>query len=203
MSTRSIIVVTGKPKHGQDYTVRLYKHSDGYPTGNLPLIAEALTLAENKIRENAHTTEDLKEQPHAELIGQCIVAASLSVYGFGAHIDDEWVSDNRPGKRSEWSETFDPKKHLGNQGDLEWLYLVNQAEKSVSVFASQFGEDAQTSFSKGPTDPLTYIKKLYPEFQEVEASHIQVAIYRIEAFGYQFNPASKVIQFPKRKRGAK
>lgn len=36
MSTRSIIVITGKTYSGQSETIRLYKHSDGYPTGNPP-----------------------------------------------------------------------------------------------------------------------------------------------------------------------
>ncbi len=51
MSTRSIIVITGDGKHGTAQTIRLYKHSDGYPTGNLPIIAEALTKAKEQCKE--------------------------------------------------------------------------------------------------------------------------------------------------------
>lgn len=41
MSTRSLIVVTGSGRYNSVETFVLYKHSDGYPTGNLPIIEEA------------------------------------------------------------------------------------------------------------------------------------------------------------------
>lgn len=51
MSTRSIILVTGKDSYRGEKTVRLYKHSDGYPTGNLPIIADALKQANKLVND--------------------------------------------------------------------------------------------------------------------------------------------------------
>jgi len=46
MSTRSIFVVTGIDHIKDPITIRLYKHSDDYPSENLRISAAALERAE-------------------------------------------------------------------------------------------------------------------------------------------------------------
>lgn len=50
MSTRSIILVKGKGRYCEN-VIRLYKHSDGYPTANLPIIYNTLKICLDIIRE--------------------------------------------------------------------------------------------------------------------------------------------------------
>lgn len=180
MSTRSIIVLTGAAE-----TIRLYKHSDGYPTGNLPVILEAIENGQRLTKEHA---ERFKENPKlisVDTLCGLIIGAATSVYGMGARIDsyddDEAV----------YQEHFEPK-HLGNQSDLEWIYLINLDNQTLSIFGGGYtGEVPQVAFKNGEVDPVSYTKKLYPEYQDREAKETRELVSKIEALGFKVNPNSK------------
>ncbi len=177
MSTRSIIVVTGKGRYNEE-TTRLYKHSDGYPTGNLPIIRDALKRSIDQVDdENARWGDDsdMKSNLSVEQVVGHIIGESTSVYGQGAQLE----------------ETFREKfkqKHLGNQGDLEWIYLVDVTKKTVKVYGGGYsGEGPQHAFKKGVVDPLTYVECLREECQKQEAFEIEVAMRKIKQLGFKLN----------------
>lgn len=160
MSTRSIIVVTDKNK-----TKRIYKHSDGYPTHNLEIIAKAL--------------EDTKTL-------------------------DEIVTNLTTENKINVEEEFDfplnnnPEKCLGDQGDLEWMYVIDVENKIVNVYGKSWDTDNLTAFKKGPTNPLEYVKELSEEYQKEEADTIKRYVQAIKKIGYLINTTSNSVVFIKR-----
>lgn len=191
MSTRSIIVVTGRGNYSGDRTIRLYKHSDGYPTGNLPLIAEALTKAKEQCdAENKRFESSKPKTPIVDQVVGLLIGASSDVYGMGARIDDE-----DEGKLAIYSEKLKPK-HLGNQWDLEWIYIVDLNSNAVKIYGGGYtGQSPQHAYRKGMVDPMGYADQLKSEYQDRERQEIQSAINAIKASGFKVNS--------KRKRSAK
>lgn len=169
MSTRSVIVVTGKTIRGQDRTTRLYKHSDGYPTGNLPIIATAIEWAKD---QRAKGEKYLRMDRVVDFI-----AGKTDFGGTGARLEESY------------SEAFHPS-HLGSQGDLEWVYVVDCDDEAVYVFGGGYtGELPQKAYYKGTVEPRTYIKQLKSEYQYRELQAIEEAIAAIEATGFKVNPS--------------
>ncbi len=182
MSTRSIIVVTGRDLYDQDQTVRLYKHSDGYPTGVLPLISEALSKAREQCDADFERFKHKRRLPNVDQVVGILIGAATDVYGMGIRIDacDE--------DSAIYAEKFE-SKHLGCQGDLEWIYLVNLNDSTVKVYGGGYtGELPQKTYKIGTVDPLKYVDGLYPEYQASERCEIQEAISGIEALGFKVNP---------------
>lgn len=182
MSTRSIIIVTGKDLYENDRTVRLYKHSDGYPTGNLPLIYEALSKAKSQCDVDFERFKTKRRIPNVDQVVGILIGAATDVYGMGMRIDacDEDAAT--------YSEKFKPK-HLGCQGDLEWIYVVNLTDFTVKVYGGGYsGELPQYTYKNGVVDPLQYADQLYPEYQDSERKEIQDGINSIESLGFKVNP---------------
>lgn len=185
MSTRSIIVVTGREKHRDTgETIRLYQHSDGYPTGVLPEIHAGLKRAIDLCIEHENLFGD-KSGPDrftAELVAHCIVCASVTVYGPSARIDD----DN--GERAEY-EGYVAMSHFGNQSDLEWIYLVNLETRSIGVYGGGFsGDSPQVVVARGTVDPASYADKLKSEYQENERKNTRKLVQQLEELGFYINP---------------
>jgi len=158
MSTRSIIVITGKQRiHSKhDQTVRLYKHSDGYPTGNLPIIVETLKKAQKQIKAyNKGSIRSEKASLHVDQVVGLLIGEATSVYGQGANVD-AYGEDTGIGG------AFEPSL-LGKHGDVEWHYIVDLENKTVGIYG---GGDSQEAFKIGPADPFSYALNLYPEYQE-------------------------------------
>lgn len=106
MGTRSAIFIKSQ---GNNKTVskwhRFYKHWDGYPTGNLPLIDTIATL-HNKIKSNSiKSLVELSCQ-----LNQCkaeFEGTKLDLKSIMSHSD---------------------------HGDLEWVYILDLDSKEVKVF---------------------------------------------------------------------
>jgi hypothetical protein len=181
MSTRSIVLFTGQGTYSPE-TVRLYKHSDGYPTDNLRLIRDA--LKRSKDINKAQGDDSLKVPP--EGVAALLIGASVSVYGPAACIDDD---DGKPAIY--YGALFKPA-HLSTQCDLEWIYLVNLDAKTVSVYGGGFtGKAPQAAYKRGEVDPLTYALKLKQEFQDAAGARILELVAEIETMGYVVNPSLK------------
>lgn len=187
MSTRSIIVITGDGKRGTAQTTRLYKHSDGYPTGNLPIIAEALAKAKEQCKEtNERFQIDNPRGPSVEQVTGLLIGSATDTYGMGARLDDDG-----DGKTAVYNEKFKPK-HLGNQGDLEWVYVVNLDNNTVKVFGGGYtGDGPQSAYKKGVVDPREYATQLKEECQANELQEIETAIKAVEDAGFKLNPKRK------------
>ena len=187
MSTRSIIVVHGEDLYEKNKTVRLYKHSDGYPTGALEVIQNAIELIQK------HKYEDYKTKAVrinvSTMVGM-LIGAGTSEYGMGVRIDSTWT-ENGPEQLAEYNEAFETK-HLGGQSDLEWIYIIDVAKQTVSIFGGGYtGKNAQSFKLANPYD---YANCLIKECQASEIAETDKLIRYIEAWGFKVlckKPASK------------
>jgi len=186
MSTRSVIVITGKtskkndrvpaiekqcPTKGTIRTIRVCRHCDGYPTANLSDIAEALKGLSKGLFANKVTKAFTK----------------LS----GGHIDEEYYN-GRENSHAIYNEALKPG-HFGNQGDVEWTYLVDLNSKIVNVYARsrdwEVDDCPEDQARRGKTvDPRRYATQLYPEYQKQELEGIEKAISTLEKLDFKVNP---------------
>jgi len=179
MSTRSIIVLSGAGLNGPE-VIRLYKHSDGYPAGNLPIIANALVKA--VAIEKAHAKR-LKRKVQMKLSGYAglIIGESVSAYGAGAHIDTDYVDEH----------TSTPAEYLakinlaqfGEQSDLEWVYYLDIDKKQLQIFQG-FGSPEEI-LAKGLADPLE------DEDRVDTIKKIKTALTEIKKAGFKVNPKNQ------------
>lgn len=178
MGTRSIIIITS-----DSYTARLYKHSDGYPTGVLPLLVATIKQANSIIAEHnarlkcKYTMRTLETTPHL-LVGKIIGEASTA-YGMGCYLEEVFPDD------------LDPK-HLGNQCDLEWIYVINLMDNTLRIYGGGFtGELPQSSLEEGTVDPCVYSNSLKNEYQKEERERTLKLVAEIESLGFKINPKRK------------
>ena len=175
MSTRSVIIITGKTHNysNEPFTVRLYKHSDGYPSANLDLIVDALEQTKKVAKEYADRFENDLVYPVSLAVGK-VIGASTSFYGIGAIVEEEF------------EESFEPS-HLGNHADLEWQYVIDLEKKDVSVF--KCNGNPQASYKKGVSDPLPQARIVVDVSRVIKEAKdkISKAIGRIVKLGFSFN----------------
>ncbi len=192
MSTRAVIVVTGKnrPYRPSGYkTVRLYTHSDGYPTNNLRVVLKAIRLAENLVAEEQIHLPGADPRPaaiedlDAETMADLVIAASVGWYGASAKVDEDWdtTGDQARQVRAVYQEKAE-RRHFGNQGDLEWAYLVDTEKRVVRVYRvhSHYIRLVQV-------DPRSYADELLDEYQEKERYEIALAMDQIVEAGWTIN----------------
>mgnify|MGYP003657806005 CR=1 FL=1 len=178
MSTRSIIVITGQEVHRDTQTTRLYKHSDGYPTGNLPAILEALKIANDQIKgqNDRAWTRTEATVTHSQLMG-LLIGQCTSAYGMGLRLEKSYQGELKP-------------IHLGSQFDLEWIYVIDTDKKSLSIYGGGYsGESPQKILKEGTVNPMTYAEILREECQEEERKNILKLIDGIEKEGFKVNAA--------------
>jgi len=169
MSTRSAIIVKGQGLYGGACATRLYKHCDGYPTDNLPLIRDAIKLAS---RLQAESNKRWKESKGitVDCFSGAVVAASLSVYGLAAQVEET---------------AKDIASVCGNQGDIEWVYIVDLDAESVKVYR---GSTYRGEFLKrGTVDPCVYADSISEEYKASEKRAIQSAVRSIKKLGFKVN----------------
>lgn len=177
MSTRSIIVVTGRSRYRSEFeTIRLYKHSDGYPTGNLPIILKSIQKSK-EIEEDNNTgfkqSSGLKIT--ADSFAGLVVGEAVTMYGMGARIEKRYFEELNP-------------DHLGGQCDLEWIYIVNTEKRTVEIYGGGFtGKAPQFALKKGMVDPVIYAKRYRDESFALKIT--QEMVKAIEAEGYSVNKA--------------
>lgn len=176
MSTRSIIIVTGKGYSSEYLTFRISKHSDGYPTDVFDKLSLAIEEGEKLMKEHAAKwiSDAATIMLHPSVLVGKFMAADISAYGMGAYVEETYY------------EPFNPK-HLGSQSDLEWIYVVNTDNKTVAIYGGGYtGKIPQEALKNGIVDPLIYVKCLYEEYQEKEKNSILRYMAEIECLGYSF-----------------
>lgn len=82
---------------------------------------------------------------------------------------------------------------LGRQGDLEWIYFVDQKSKSVSVYGGGPSLPAE-HVNAGPRDPAWEIESLYPQYRAETLERILGAVEAVGAAGWSFNQSSLGIE---------
>lgn len=174
MGTRSIIMVTGKGEHGEGHeTVRLYRHFDGDPQWNLPAIIAGIKRAEALVGEwNSRSFNQGRQvtlaDVRAKVFADCIIASSISWYrGFDIDLDE----DARSGEPNQPAIFRGPLtlEHCGNQGDLEWMYVVDITAKSVKVYGK--GSCPEDLLKEGLTDPGDHAECFRKELVERKAKY--------------------------------
>ncbi len=201
MSTRSIIVIKGPKKYSDSgEVIRIYKHSDGYPTGNLPILEAALGSCLNELKEHNERFAGMGRNQAllAEFVAARVLGAAASVYGNGASID---AYEDDP---AVYEGPLTPE-HLGNQGDLEWIYIVDLEQMSVNLYGGGYtGKGPAVAFAKGFADPLAYADNLRDECQSPERDETKQLIERITALGFKVNKLKDkcVKAKPKNQKGA-
>lgn len=175
MGTRSIILVTGKGQYSEHQTTRIYKHYDGYPTGNLDLINKAIERA-TKLETEYFGKYLEKRQCSVDSIAGLIIGESVSIYGAQAEIEETFRGPIEG-------------KHFGNQSDLEWIYVVDLNDKTIRIYGGgYFGEGPQKAIAKGTVNPLMYADQLKEEYQAEEKKETLKLITSLEAWGFRVNP---------------
>ena len=201
MSTRSIIIVTGLDHYGRKSTFRLYKHSDGYPTGTLDVIRDALKDACKIVMDDSNETRAHYKRPMfkniAELqsyvpepksyesiakLSPSLVAGKL--IGHGAH---EYGMGIRLEKEYSGQE-FNPSIHAGNQGDLEWIYIIDLQACACNVFGGGYiGAGPMAHLESGFVNPTEYADQLRAECQAGERAEIESQVRGIKKLGFTVN----------------
>ncbi|MCP3684729.1 MAG: hypothetical protein GY861_18835 [bacterium] len=169
MSTRSIIVVKD-----ENSVTRLYKHCDGYPTGNLPVIQKALAKS---LEQQAKSLKRHKEYGSKITVDQMvghIIGEATSIYGMGAFIEKKYQSEFKP-------------IHLGNQFDLEWIYIIDIKEKTVSIYGGEStGDSPQKTYKKGVVDPFVYVERsIADEYQDEYRKETKDCLNNLRSIGFK------------------
>ncbi len=96
--------------------------------------------------------------------------------------------------------------HFGNQGDLEWIYVVDIFCQSVFVFGGGYiGDGPKAHLKAGPVDPLISAELKLEEYQDAERTGIAMMVDLICEEDWAVNPADYSVQGvtwakPKKKR---
>lgn len=186
MGTRSIIVVTGPTRLGfkkspSDFrTYRLYKHYDGYPTSNLAIINGSIQQAQSLKLENGLISA-------ATLTG-LLIGGATDQYGMSAQLEHE---SQNPMEDSD----------LGDQWDLEWIYIIDTEHQTVNVYGGSYKEcSPQDHIKQGPIDPETFVDSLRDECKESHRNEIKSAVRAISAWSFKVNPQTNVIKIKSPKK---
>jgi hypothetical protein len=149
MGTRSIIQVVGCIREGvsdregpYSGSIRLYRHWDGDPSYCLPAIARAVEMIECLVKLSFEWKNDKQRYIGVQSMAAAIVACSMCSDRLTARIE----------------ETFTSKldiSDLGDQGDLEWLYIVDCSKRNINVYTTKQGINNQPgTYSGSPCEHL-------------------------------------------------
>lgn len=207
MGTRSVIQVVGNtdtlPDQAGAYSgsVRLYRHNDGDPRDCLPAIARSIEMMERLVQTSLSWRREQVRHIAVEPMAHAIIANMMSNYALTAQVEKLYTGAPR-------------LLHLGDQSDLEWLYVVDCKNLLVNVYTSKQGNAAgQTLYSATPGEHLEagFFKDAERVFREdyqpdaVEAALTDFAdgVKAIAATGWRFNewedPYLRLVQRAARK----
>lgn len=140
MSTRSQVVIRDKYKQ----EVVFYRHSDGYPEGAMPPLQIFMNwVREGKIRDNAE-----------QAAGWLIIFGAIEYGTIPSYIDGaEKYGGGHYGDISsivypgDWKcGAYEPA--TGRHGDIEFLYILDLGEKTISCYATGDGKTYPDSEDK-------------------------------------------------------
>lgn len=193
MSTRAIIVFIGKKDQYSDVRMgyRLYQHSDGYPTHTLPLIRDAIRAAGKLVKGAEVKYSGDTFEVTANMLTGLYIGQSTKLFGMGAKLEESvqmltapTVPEGKP--RFLWDARL--SYLLGDQGDLEWIYIVDGDKQNVDVFGGGYtGDLPEDTIGKGTVDPLIYCERLLDEYREAGEKEIASATRSLKRLGWPVN----------------
>jgi hypothetical protein len=209
MGCRAAILVTGsgerKPERG---TLRLREHWDGEPTAVLGWLARATETAQHKCESLSAWYLDRLEIPAGEsaplvlmparTFAQHLIFAAVGWHGPSVRIDlDDQDESGAGGRPAEYHEAL-KDEHFGDQGDLEWVYVIDLEKRSVGVYHGECGYGSpQDHLADGPCDPTWYAHQLIESYQDETESRILGLVKTLEEQGWTFLPPHKLRKAPK------
>ncbi len=179
MSTRGIIVFVGNGPYSNPTGIRLYQHCDSYPTHTLPLIRKAISRAKREAKEENGTAfgAGQRYRPTPDVLVGFYIGETTSIYGMTVRIEEHK------------SVTVDEVSTiLGNQGDLEWVYVVDTDARTVRVYGGGYIDETPDRFLEaGTVDPMVYTDALIDEYQAPEGEKIAAAMRSLARIGWPVN----------------
>lgn len=150
--------------------------SDGYPTHVMKALAHWVTTGgantqdgiehNGRALNNAHVCQYSRELRASEGDGLNIVAFPHTKSQNPADADEEYVQiETRSG---------------------DWSYLIDLDARTIKVFENVW-EGHPTDFDSKTTDPRTYVKVLYPQYQDAELEIINEATRALTDAGFTIN----------------
>lgn len=197
MSTRTAIIFIGANNYDGTGTkaVRLYQHCDGYPTNVLPTLRDALRVVRKKMAnhwqhisyKHPRSEFDFLTVPvNAETMAGCYIAEETTGFGMGARFEEAVYLETDV--LHSWDEAT-RRKVFGNQGDLEWIYVVNSIDRSIKVYGGGYTNTAAyETVTGGTVDPMTYLENISEDFIDREESAIKAALRSLSRIGFPVNP---------------
>jgi hypothetical protein len=143
MSTRSqVIIVSGESFSGDEIDeMWFYRHSDGYPSGNMPQLYKFMKWREEgRIRDNV-------EQSCGWLV---LIGAEEYDYMWsdsGEKLKKKKITEPSHDSFSGWKcGAYEPCPCRTNHGDIEWLYTIDIKENSIII--TNFDKTKKYSFEE-------------------------------------------------------
>ncbi|QDU20590.1 hypothetical protein [Urbifossiella limnaea] len=211
MGTRAMILVLGQTDDHQTLgrdkdavkAIRLHNHGDGGPTNILDDLVEATRYCEGfLLKRMAYLSHRLGRDATAFDLPACVWAESVKFAGLGVFgpttIHDAVNVEDRhdPGApRAVFmgDAALDDNLRWGNQGDLEWLYLIDVKASTITVYGGDYG-DPEEHLGVGPVDPRLETLSFEDSYQPTRLIQITRAMKSLRDAGWSITPG-------KRKRG--
>lgn len=161
MGTRSATFITGTGEDGKPFTVRLYRHWDGYPSSALVDISQTVAGLGADARNPERLQKALIES------------------------DNGFRLDGGP-----WGTPLSGR-HYGDQGDLEWIYRVDTNSGRVDVFGStkdfRLGTPKE-HIAAGAVDPRLHPLCFKEEYVKESLDAVSAAVEGLRAAGFASVP---------------
>ncbi len=209
MGTRAMILLvgrTGTNELGGDRSsvkaVRLHNHSDGGPSNILDDLVEATCHAERFLAKRPYLSNRLGRDATVwdlpvDVWAEVVKFAGLGLFGPTTIPDAVNVEDRHdPGApRAVFmgDAALDDNLRWGDQGDLEWMYLVDLHARAITVFGGDYGAPEE-HLGLGPVDPRLETLSFEDSYQPVRLIQLSRATKALREAGWTITPA-------KRKRG--
>lgn len=188
MGTESIIMVVGdrgNPGVTPDYTgaIRLYRHYDGHPETILQDIAAAINRMSALVDNSSEWKTAVIRRYGIDPMACTIMAESVSNLALGVEMEENFI-----GKPA--------VKQLGNQGGVQWVYVVDCLKQLVNIYSTkqptmdnpegQYSGQAKEHLSAGIFVSWdVHIEEYTDEFRETVRKNIAIASEGVKGAGWK------------------
>jgi hypothetical protein len=216
MGTRAVVAITGRGTDWVAYgTIRLYNHWAGEPTHVLGDLVRAADTAGHHARNASpfvRTRLGLAdgETPGLGHLPAATFALHLTFAGRGWHgsayrvdTDEETAGTgfHAEGRAAPVVYTGRlARRHLGDQGDLEWIYVVDLTTATLTVYGGDYG-DPGGHLARGPVDPRSHAEMLLPEYWDADRTAISADVDALAARGWTVTPPAADEALNRERRG--
>ncbi len=207
MGCRSVMVVTGSDTNaraGSRVTARLYRHYGGDPGDQLATLLATIDRVEKWMAARGDRLKifgvDYRMPKFTDIpvvaFSDFLIAESIGWYGAGIRMDTQLADEPSSDSPCFWPGDAN-KKSFGEQGDIEWVYLIDIPSRELTVWEIQGDETPNSVVLRKPDDPRNNAENLLKEYRAGERLRIQDLMFKLNAFEWSINKSGK---FPRRKK---